>query len=89
MTRDSIFPTFVYCFVSQASVRDCDGNTALHLACQLGDLSVVKSLTQPINVNEIADMFSTAEGGAKQKYPCGRCPDVEQKNYLGEYKNIY
>lgn len=76
-----------YCCVLQASVRDRDGNTALHVACQRGDLSVVKSLTQPINVKEISEMFPPEEG-LKQKYPCGRCPDVEQRNYLGKFINI-
>lgn len=67
----------------QASIRDGEGNTALHLACMSGDMSSVQALTLPIKVEEIQEAYKFTE----QTHPCTQLPaDLEQRNFYGEYK---
>lgn len=37
---------------ANVDIRDRRGNTALHLACQIGDIECVKALLEPITVAE-------------------------------------
>lgn len=59
------------------SLRNSDGNTALHLAATSGDLVCARALTDPVLITERMNVI-----------PGRRCPeipkDLEQRNYEGE-----
>nr|CAD7454306.1 unnamed protein product [Timema tahoe] len=60
-------------------VRDSNGNTALHLACQTGNLDCVKALTEPITVAE------TATANLRYIPYLQQVPqNLEARNYDGE-----
>lgn len=60
-------------------MKDRHGNTALHLACQLGNLESVKALTEPVNVVE-------TESASQQytAYPPQLPQNLEDRNYDGQ-----
>lgn len=76
--------------ILQASIRDNDGNTPLHLACKRGDRSCVEALTLPITAKELEDAYKYSEQ-TMHTHPCTQLPtDLEQRNFDGESsKNFY
>lgn len=42
-------------------MRDCNGNTALHLACLNGDEKCVRALIEPIKAEEIQNVSKSME----------------------------
>lgn len=58
--------------------KDRHGNTPLHLACQMGDIACVKSLTEPISVSEVATANLLYSHYTKQVPQ-----DFEERNYEG------
>lgn len=58
------------------TVRDHNGNTALHLACSNGDLECVKNLLQPLSKQESIERSNKAKPFRQQ--------NLEQWNYNGE-----
>ncbi|KAJ9601000.1 hypothetical protein L9F63_000838 [Diploptera punctata] len=60
-------------------IQDCHGNTALHLACQNGDLNCVKALTEPIHVDE-NNGVNLQYTPYIQELP----PRFEERNYDGQ-----
>jgi ankyrin only family protein len=63
-------------------IRDSRGNTALHLACQTGDLECVKALTEPVTVAE-TNTANLKYAGFMQQVP----QNLEERNYDGKYQN--
>lgn len=66
----------------QASIRDRDGNTPLHLACLNSDIKCVEALTSPISLAESQEFPKYTE-----RIPL-LPPDLEQKNYDGKFNHI-
>lgn len=64
-------------------IRDSRGNTALHLACQTGDLECVKALTEPVTVAE-TNSANLKYAGFMQQVP----QNLEERNYDGKYQNL-
>ncbi|XP_067010124.2 NF-kappa-B inhibitor cactus isoform X2 [Anabrus simplex] len=64
---------------ARVDVRDREGNTALHLACEIGDLECVRSLMEPITVAE-AQTASLQYSSYQQQVP----QDLEERNYDGQ-----
>lgn len=72
---------------AEATIRDRNGNTPLHLACTSGDLECFKALTVPISAAEIQEAkrlnFTKWEDSSYVR--CAQLPpDLEQRNYDGE-----
>jgi ankyrin only family protein len=59
-------------------IRDRRGNTALHLACQIGDLECVKALTEPVTVAE-TKTANLQYAAFQQQVP----QNLEERNYDG------
>ncbi|PNF37277.1 hypothetical protein B7P43_G00429 [Cryptotermes secundus] len=60
-------------------IRDRRGNTALHLACQIGDLECVKALTEPVTVAE-TKTANLQYAAFQQQVP----QNLEERNYDGQ-----
>lgn len=84
-----IFCFFLFRFVlfdslTQASIRDGDGNTALHLACINGDMTTVEALLKPITAAELKEYNQSAyqlpQSNANQQFSI----DLEQRNFYGK-----
>lgn len=71
--------------VSGATVdmRDYLGNTALHVACENGDLDVAKSILKPISPSEVVDV--QLKHYKPQVQGCDLLQLVHQMNYAGEH----
>ena len=71
--------------VSGATVdlRNRDGNTALHIACDVGDIEVAKSILRPISPSEIVDTYKLAHY-RPQIQGCNLLDIVHEMNYAGE-----
>ncbi|XP_049303214.1 NF-kappa-B inhibitor cactus-like [Bactrocera dorsalis] len=65
---------------AEPNIRDCDGNTALHIACENGDEQSVIALTTPFSAPEINAAYQLF-GFAQRKL----VNDFEIRNYNGEY----
>jgi hypothetical protein len=63
---------------ANVDVRDRRGNTALHLACQIGDLECVKALMEPITVAE-TNTANLHYDAVMQQLP----QNLEERNYDG------
>lgn len=63
---------------ANVDVRDRRGNTALHLACQIGDLECVKALMEPITVAE-TNTANLQYDAFMQEVP----QNLEERNYDG------
>lgn len=63
-------------------VRNQSGNTALHIACESGDLEVVKSILKPISPCEVVD--AQLEHYKPQIQGCNLMDMVHEMNYAGE-----
>lgn len=59
-------------------IRDQRGNTALHLACQIGDLECVKALLKPVQVME-TNSANLQYDAFMQQVP----QNLEERNYDG------
>ncbi|XP_034949577.1 NF-kappa-B inhibitor cactus-like isoform X2 [Chelonus insularis] len=59
------------------ALRDCRGNTALHIACSIGDLLAARALTEPLAPIERNYL------GPHKRIPA-LPQDLEQRNYRGE-----
>lgn len=68
---------------AEATVRDGNGNTPLHLACICGDLEIVEALTKPIESSELQDIKCELSYCNKFRHTT-LPPDLEQRNYDGE-----
>lgn len=64
---------------ANVDVRDRRGNTALHLACQIGDLECVKALLEPITVAE-TNTANLQYEAVMQQLP----QNLEERNYDGQ-----
>lgn len=62
--------------------RNKFGNTALHIACENGDLEIVKSILKPISPSEVVD--AQLEHYKPQIHGCDLLEVVHQMNYAGE-----
>jgi len=63
---------------ANVDIRDRRGNTALHLACQIGDLECVKALMEPITVAE-TNTANLRYDAVMQQLP----QNLEERNYDG------
>jgi len=63
---------------ANVDIRDRRGNTALHLACQIGDLECVKALMEPITVAE-TNTANLQYDAFMQQLP----QNLEERNYDG------
>lgn len=68
--------------LTQASIRDGDGNTALHLACINGDLNMVAALLKPLTADELNEQNQFANQLPQSNV--SRQIDLEQKNFYGK-----
>lgn len=59
------------------NLRSIHGNTALHLACEAGDLKCVKAILRPFTLEE--------KRALKRNFPI-RAQDLELRNYDGEFQ---
>jgi ankyrin only family protein len=64
---------------ANVDIRDRRGNTALHLACQIGDLECVKALTEPVTVAE-TNTANLQYAAFMQQVP----QNLEERNYDGK-----
>lgn len=64
----------------QPNIRDCDGNTALHIACENGDEQSVTALTTPFSALEVNAAYQQY-GYAQSKL----VNNFEIRNYDGKY----
>lgn len=69
--------------LTQASIRDGDGNTALHLACINGDMTTVEALLKPITAAELKEYNRSAHQLPQSN--ASRPKDLEQRNFYGEH----
>lgn len=71
--------------VSGATIdlRDNLGNTALHIACENGDLDVAKSILKPISPSEVVDV--QLKHYKPQVQGCDLLQLVHQMNYAGKH----
>lgn len=67
---------------ANASVCDANGNTPLHLACQMGDLDSIKELLRPITAPEF-QIYTNIKPSSKQSFPCRIPINLERHNYQG------
>ncbi|XP_055298376.1 NF-kappa-B inhibitor cactus isoform X2 [Sitodiplosis mosellana] len=70
---------------ANASIRDGDGNTALHLACINGDMTTVEALLKPITAAELKEYNQSAHqlpqsNASRRQFSI----DLEQRNFYGE-----
>ncbi|XP_069963044.1 NF-kappa-B inhibitor cactus [Bactrocera oleae] len=65
---------------AEPNIRDCDGNTALHIACENGDEQSVTALTTPFSALEVNAAYQQY-GYAQSKL----VNNFEIRNYDGEY----
>lgn len=70
--------------LTQASIRDGDGNTALHLACINGDLNMVAAFLKPLTANEINEHNQSANQLPQSNVSRQISIDLEQKNFYGK-----
>lgn len=70
--------------LTQASIRDGDGNTALHLACINDDLKTVEALLKPITAAELKESNQMASQLQKQTASQHFTIDLEQRNFYGK-----
>lgn len=63
---------------ANVDIRDRRGNTALHLACQIGDLECVKALMEPVTVAE-TNTANLQYDAFMQQVP----QNLEERNYDG------
>ncbi|XP_044732013.1 NF-kappa-B inhibitor cactus isoform X2 [Chrysoperla carnea] len=78
LTGQSVIVRLLVVAGAKQSVRDRYGETALHLACQKGDLYCVRALTAPINVDEVKRL------ALQYKNVIHEPINYEQWNYEGE-----
>lgn len=68
----------------QASIRDGDGNTALHLACLNDDLNTIDALLEPIKAAELKE-FNQWSNQLSQPNACRKLSiDLDQRNFYGK-----
>lgn len=67
---------------ADASIRDANGNTPLHLACQMGDLDSIKEILRPITAPEFQS-YTGVKAAPSQHFPCRIEVDLELPNYQG------
>lgn len=73
----------------QASIRDGDGNTALHLACINDDLNTIEALLKPITAAELKEHNRWANQ-LPQSNACRKLSiDLEQRNFYGKQSHHY
>ncbi|KAK0099078.1 hypothetical protein PV326_006542 [Microctonus aethiopoides] len=77
LTRQSRMARRLIIGGANPSLRDSKGNTALHLACALGDLDTARALTDPLATIERNYL------GPHRRIPA-LPQDLEQRNYRGE-----
>lgn len=69
---------------TQASIRDGNGNTALHLACINDDLNTIEALLKPITTAELKEYQQITnqlpQSNASQYFSI----DLEQRNFYGK-----
>lgn len=71
--------------LTQASIRDGDGNTALHLACKNNDLKSSEALLTPITDAEFKEYNQTANQLPQSNASRHFSIDLEQRNFYGKY----
>lgn len=62
---------------ARKTVRDCSGDTPLHLACRIGDVDTTKAILYPIRGDEVKQL------GLEYEPVLGEI-DLEQRNYDGK-----
>lgn len=77
-------------WLTQPSVRDSHGNTALHLSCIAGEKQCVRALTEKFGATEIHEAHRQyghrSNDKAVSSLSYARLPaDLEIRNYDGEY----
>lgn len=71
----------------QASIRDGDGNTALHLACMNNDIKTVEAILNAITPAELKEFQQTAAHQLAQSNTSCRqfSIDLDQRNFYGKW----
>lgn len=83
MTRQASVVRRLLIFGASAMIRDGNGNTPLHAACEMGDLNSVKEILRPITAPEFRN-YTNIKPNSHQSFPCRIPINLEQKNYHGE-----
>ena len=84
LTHQPIIVRYLVVAGANQYIADCHGNTALHLACQTGNLECVKALTVPVSVQE-----SMSANLQYTPYVQELPPRFEERNYDGEYHDTF
>lgn len=86
-----IFISFsIFDSLTQASIRDGDGNTPLHLACLNEDLMMVDALLKPITDEELKEYQQSATYQLPKSNVNRQIPiDLEQRNFYGMQMSFY
>lgn len=78
------FLFFVSVSLTQASIRDGNGNTALHLACINDDVKMVEALLTPITDNEFKEYSQSTNQLPQSTATKSISIDLEQRNFYGK-----
>lgn len=63
---------------ARKTVRDCSGDTPLHIACRMGDVNTAKAIVLPVKEEEVRQL------GLEYEPVLGEI-DLEQRNYDGKF----